>query len=74
MAVLGGPHLKYGDALRAIGRFVDKKQLTDVCILEFEQGVIVTGSVLYPAGESYNRNIETHVLSLDDIRRLMKEA
>ncbi len=73
MAVLGGS-LKYGDALRAIGRFIDKKQLSDVCILEFEQGVIVTGSVLYPAGESYNRNIETHVLSLEDVRRLIKEA
>ncbi len=74
MGVLGAGHLAYADALRAIGRFVDKKQLSDVCVLEFEQGLIVTGSILYPAGESYNRNIETHILSLDDLRRLVKEA
>ncbi len=74
MGVLGGKHLAYGDTLKAIGRFIDRKQLTDVCILEFEQGLIVTGLAVYPAGESYNRNMETHVLSLDDLRRLMKEG
>lgn len=74
MNLLGGSHLSYADALRAIGRFIDRKQLSDVCIMEFEQGVIVTGSNVYHAGEGLNRNIETHVLSLDDLRRLMKEA
>ncbi len=74
MGALGGRNLGYADAFKAIGRFVERKQLTDVCVMEFEQGLIVTGSVLYPAGESYNRNIETHILSQDDLRRLMKEA
>lgn len=74
MGVLGGTNIRYSDALGGIGRFISKKQLSDVCIMEFENGVILTGSVLYETGESYNRRIETHVLSLDDLKQLAKEA
>jgi hypothetical protein len=73
MGVLGSK-LPYADTLAAIGRMAAKKQLNDLCVMEFEEGVIVTGSVLYEAGESYNRRIETLVLSVDDIKRLIKEA
>ncbi len=41
--------------------------------MEFESGVIVVGSVLYEAGESYNRRVETHVLSQEELQRLVKE-
>lgn len=74
MSILGGTGIRYADALAAIGRFLARKQLTDVCIMEFEQGVIITGSVLYETGEHYNRRIETHILSPDDLNRLIKEA
>lgn len=73
MGVLGSK-LPYAETLAAIGRMVAKKQLADVCVMEFEEGVIVTGSLLYEAGESYNRRIETLVLSADDLKRLTKEA
>jgi hypothetical protein len=64
---------EYSELFVAVGRFVAKKGLTDVCMLEFEQGVIVTGMVLYETGESYNRVTETHILSFDDLRNLMRQ-
>ncbi len=74
MGVLGSGQLRYPDVLSSIGRLIAQKQLSDVCIVEFEQGVIVTGSVLYEAGESYNRRTETYVLSVDDLKRMEKGA
>lgn len=74
MGVLGGTGLKYTEALGGVARFIQRRHLSDVCILEFEQGIIVTGSALYETGESYNRCTETHVLSVDDLKQIMKEA
>ncbi len=64
--------IKYPDAFAAIGRYVDKRNLTSVCVLEFEQGVIVVGDVLYEVGEGMNRRTETHVLSHEELERLIK--
>ena len=74
MGVLGGANLRYTDVLNGVARFIQRRRLNDVCIMEFEQGVIITGSALYETGESYNRYTETHVLSIDDLQRIMKEA
>ncbi len=74
MGPLGSGHVSYSDAFAAIGRFVAKKNMSDVCVLEFEHGVIVSGSVIFVAGENYRRQVETHVFSEDDLRRLIKGA
>lgn len=57
----------------ALGRYIAKQGISNVCVMEFESGVIITGSVLYETGEIYNRRIETRVLSLEDLKRLIKE-
>jgi hypothetical protein len=41
--------------------------------MEFEGGMIVTGSRLYETGETLGRRTETHVFSVEDLRRLVKE-
>ncbi len=74
MSPLRGSSLQYPEVFTAIGRFVAKQGLTNVCVLEFENGIIVTGSVLYEAGESYQRRTETHVLSAEDLGKLLKGA
>ena len=62
----------YPEMFTALGRFIAKHELGDVCVMEFEDGVIVTGSVLYETAEGYNRRTETHVLSADDLKRMVK--
>ncbi len=72
MGPLGSGRIAYADAFAAIGRFCSKKSMSDVCVLEFEHGVIVSGSVIFVAGESYRRQIETHVFSEEDLRKMIK--
>ncbi len=74
MGALQAAKLKYPDALGALGRYIARKGLTDVCLMEFESGFVIVGSMLYETGESYNRQIETHTVSFDDLRRLIQEA
>ncbi len=69
-----GSKLSYADTLAAIGRMAAKKQLSDLCVMEFEEGVIVTGSIFFATGDRFGRKIETLVLSPDDLKRLIKEA
>jgi hypothetical protein len=69
---MGNSGVQYPEAFAAIGRLIVQKGLRDVCVLEFEHGLIVTGSVLFEAGENYQRRIETHVLSNEDLNRMIK--
>lgn len=62
----------YPELLHAIGKFIAKRGITKVCVMEFENGVIVTGTVLYDTGETIGRRTETHILSFDDLQRLVK--
>lgn len=71
MSPLSGQEVQYPEVLAAVGRFIAKQGLSNVCIMEFEKGVIITGSVLFEAGESYQRRMETHVLSEEELRRLI---
>jgi hypothetical protein len=65
-------HLAYPELLHAIGKFVAKRGISNICVLEFENGVIVTGTVLYNTGETIGRRTETHILSFEDVQRLVK--
>ncbi len=72
MSPLGSSQIQYPEAFAAIGRFIAKQGLKDVCVLEFEKGIIIIGSLLYETGEGYQRRTETHVLSEEDLNRLMR--
>lgn len=61
------------ETFTAIGRFLNQRNLHDVCVLEFERGVILTGTVLGENTAGSYRRVETHVLSREDLARLTKE-
>jgi hypothetical protein len=69
---LPSKHFPYPEMLHAIGKFVTKRGMSNICVMEFENGVIVTGIVLYNTGETTGRRTETHVLTFDDLQRLVK--
>jgi len=69
---MGKPLLKYPEAFAALGRFIAQEKMSDVCVMEFESGIIVTGSVLYTTGERFAHYTKTKVLSFDDLQRLIK--
>ncbi len=74
MGALEAAKIKYPDALAALGRYIAKKELTDVCLMEFESGFILLGSVLYETGESYGRRTELQTFSLDDLQQMIREV
>ena len=74
MSALGSASLPYPSVLAALGRFIAREKMLDVCILEFENGVIVTGSILYSTGETTSRYSKTQVFSVQDLQKLIKEG
>ncbi len=74
MGALEKAKIKYPDALAALGRYIAKKGLTDVCLLEFESGFVLLGSVLYETAEGYGRHTQVQTFSFDELRKLIREA
>lgn len=65
-------NFSYPELLHAIGKFIAKHGITNICVMEFENGIIVTGVTLYNTGETTGRRTETHILSFEDVQRLIK--
>lgn len=62
----------YAKVLAAIGAFASKQGMDDVCILEFEHGMILTGSTIVEVGEILNRHQVTHIFSTEDLQKMVK--
>lgn len=63
--------IKYPDAFAALGRFIADNDLYDVSVMEFEQGIIVTGAVPREQRGDFDHDIATFVLSAEDLRALI---
>ena len=74
MGAIGTAPLTWANVLAAIGRYVAREHLENVCVLEFENGIIVTGSVMYSTGEITSRYTKTQVFSAQDLPKLIKEG
>ena len=70
MAIAKHSKLDYAQMMATIGRYIVKKNLSDVCVMEFEHGILIVGSAFYEAGEDAGRRTETHVLSVEELERL----
>ncbi len=64
--------MDYAKVLAAIGNYAAKQNMDDVCVLEFEDGMILTGSTIVEVGEVLNRHIVTHIFSNDDLQKMIK--
>ena len=61
---------KYAELFAALGKFINDKKLQDVCVFEFEDGMIVTGSTVYNSHDDVRRKQETFVLSTSDLQKM----
>ena len=64
--------LDYAKALAAIGQFATKQGLEDICVMEFEEGMILIGSMIYDTGEILNRQTVSHIFSVDDLQKMIR--
>ncbi len=71
MAVKVLADVKYSDVFAALGRFIEEKQMQDICVMEFEDGIILSGAVVFAGREGERRSIETVVLSSKELSALL---
>ena len=64
--------IDYAKALAAIGNFAAKQGLGDICVMEFEEGMILIGSKIYETGEILNRQSVSHIFSVDDLQKMIR--
>jgi hypothetical protein len=70
MAVKAAPDLNYPDVFVALGKFIADKNLQDLCIMEFEQGFIVSGYSVYEGHAGSRRAQETFILSVEELKKM----
>jgi hypothetical protein len=63
----------YQDVLRTIGHYIDEHGFTHVRLIETEDGLILQGKVS-TGGARGEQKTETYLLTVQDVRELMREA
>ena len=62
----------YAKVLAALGQYAAKQGLSDICVMEFEEGMILIGTIIYETGEIMNRQSVSHIFSTDDLQKMAK--
>lgn len=65
--------LNYLEALHAIGHFIQRERLSEVSVLEYQDGWIIHGITFHQTAQGFVRVLSDHVLSHDEIRRLQEQ-
>ena len=73
MSTLGKNQLDYAAVYSALGRWIARENLSNTCLVEFEGGVIVTGTKIFAVGDALARHTITRVFSEEELRRLIKD-
>ncbi len=63
--------LSYSEILRALGQYIDRYSLSEVRLLETEEGVILQG--LVTQGDKQGQRI-TYTVSTEDVEDLLQDA
>lgn len=64
--------LGYEKILRAVGKYCDQHHLEEVCLLEFEKGVILQGLQVEATNEGYIRRLVSETWSFEQIASMVK--
>ena len=67
-------HLDYTEQLRLIGQLIQQERLTEVSILEYDQGWIIHGLTYRATAKGLVRATSDFLVSIDDLRKLRAQA
>jgi hypothetical protein len=67
----GEDHASYSDFLRTVGLYIDEVNLSEIRILETDEGIILQGVVRQGARAGER---DTYQLSAEDIKILLEDA
>jgi len=63
----------YPELLRALGHFIQHEHLSEVSILEFDRGWVVTGLTYKSTAQGFIRIPADFVLSHEEVRKLVQD-
>jgi hypothetical protein len=65
--------IDYPELLRALGHFIQQEHLTEVSIVEFDRGWIITGLTYKSTAQGFIRIPADFVLSHEEVRKMVKD-
>ena len=69
-----GANYNYPELFVALGKYIADQKLDRVCVLEFEEGFIISGSTIYEGSDGFRRTLQTRVLSDQDLKALIAQS
>ncbi len=63
----------YPELLRALGYFIQREHLSDISLVEFDRGWIVTGLTFKSTAQGFIRVPADFVIAHDELRKLLRE-
>ncbi|KPV52073.1 hypothetical protein SE17_17620 [Kouleothrix aurantiaca] len=68
-----GQRVDYPELLRALGHFIQREHLSEISIVEFDRGWVLTGLTFKSTAQGFIRVPADFVISHDEVRKLIKE-
>jgi hypothetical protein len=65
-------NLGYEKMLCVVGRFCDQHKLDEVCLLEFEKGIVLQGLQIDSTSEGYSRRLVSETWSYEQLAEMAK--
>jgi hypothetical protein len=70
----GTGRIEYEDVLRALGYFIDQNNLSEICIVELREGILVRGISKTVNRSGFQAMSESFLFTNEDIERIVNEA
>jgi hypothetical protein len=70
----GTGRIDYEDVMRALGYFIDQNNLSEICIVELREGILVRGISKTVNRSGYQTMSESFLFTNEDIERIVNEA
>ena len=65
--------IDYPELLRALGHFIQREHLSEVSIIEFDRGWVITGLTFKSTAQGFIRIPADFVLSHEEVRKMIRE-
>ncbi|HEX9370695.1 MAG TPA: hypothetical protein VF897_06795 [Roseiflexaceae bacterium] len=65
--------LDYPELLRALGHFIQREHLSEIGIVEFDRGWVITGLTYKSTAQGFIRVPADFVISHDDVRKMIQD-
>ena len=70
----GSGRIEYEDVMRALGYFIDQNNLSEICLIELREGILLRGIAKISNRSGFQTLSESFLFTNEDIERIVNEA